>query len=218
MRRGKGGGSAKVREKERAVEADVSSRSAKEEAMLPKSNKMPGKRGIGRRAGTMTGLGKSLQKSPMLVRAKARKARKEKEQESGARMEKVMARITLRIPPRRIPTPPFPQSSLLQETLSLLCRTFPVSSRLRERKRTLQFLEISQNRFSWQLRMVMSYLTHALTPTSMVMDLGCTRAMTSWRAAKDLMEFCDKNPECGLWYQLDQTTSLFLSFSFERGE
>ena len=51
--------------------------------------------------------------------------------------------------------------------------------------------------------------THALTPTSMVLDLGCTRAMTSWRAAKDLMEFCDKNPDCGLWYRLDQTTSQF---------
>ena len=55
----------------------------------------------------------------------------------------------------------------------------------------------------------MSYLTHALTPTSMVLDLGCTRAMTSWRAAKDLMEFCDQNPDCGLWYRLDQTTSQF---------
>ena len=54
-----------------------------------------------------------------------------------------------------------------------------------------------------------SYLTHALTPTSMVLDLGCTRAMTSWRAAKELMDFCDKNPECGLWYRLDQTTSQF---------
>ena len=43
----------------------------------------------------------------------------------------------------------------------------------------------------------------------MVLDLGCTRAMTSWRAAKDLMEFCDKNPDCGLWYRLDQTTSQF---------
>ena len=55
----------------------------------------------------------------------------------------------------------------------------------------------------------MSYLTHALTATSMVLDLGCTRAMTSWRAAKDLMEFCDQNPDCGLWYRLDQTTSQF---------
>ena len=55
----------------------------------------------------------------------------------------------------------------------------------------------------------MSYLTHALTPTSMVLDLGRTRAMTSWRAAKDLMEFCDQNPDCGLWYRLDQTTSQF---------
>ena len=54
-----------------------------------------------------------------------------------------------------------------------------------------------------------SYLTHAVTPTSMVLDLGCTRAMTSWRAARDLMGFCEKNPNCGLWYRLDQSTSEF---------
>ena len=54
-----------------------------------------------------------------------------------------------------------------------------------------------------------SYLTHALTPTSMVLDLGCTRAMTSKRAAQELMEFCDAHPDCGLWYRLDQTTSQF---------
>ena len=29
----------------------------------------------------------------------------------------------------------------------------------------------------------MSYLTHALTTTSMIFDLGCARAMSSWRAA-----------------------------------
>ena len=56
----------------------------------------------------------------------------------------------------------------------------------------------------------MSYLTHALTPASMVLDLGRTRAMTSWRAAKDLMDFCDQDPDCGLWYRLDQTTSQFI--------
>ena len=54
-----------------------------------------------------------------------------------------------------------------------------------------------------------SYLTHALTPTSMVLDLGCTRAMASKRAAQGLMEFCDAHPDCGLWYRLDQTTSQF---------
>ena len=51
-----------------------------------------------------------------------------------------------------------------------------------------------------------SYLTHALTPTSMVLDLGCARAMTSKRAAQGLLEFCDAHPDCGLWYRLDQTT------------
>ena len=54
-----------------------------------------------------------------------------------------------------------------------------------------------------------SFLTHALTPTSMVLDLGCTRAMTSRRAAKDLMNFCDESPNCGIWYRLEQTTSQF---------
>ena len=54
-----------------------------------------------------------------------------------------------------------------------------------------------------------SYLTHALTPTSMVLDLGCTRAMTSKRAAQGLMEFCDAHPDCGLWYRLHQNTSQF---------
>ena len=39
----------------------------------------------------------------------------------------------------------------------------------------------------------MLYLTHALTPT-MVLDLGCTRAMTSWRAAKDLFFFSRVRP------------------------
>ena len=54
-----------------------------------------------------------------------------------------------------------------------------------------------------------SYLTHALTPTSMVLDLDGTRAVTSKRAAQGLMEFCDAHPDCGLWYRLDQTTSQF---------
>ena len=59
----------------------------------------------------------------------------------------------------------------------------------------------------------MSYLTHALTPASIVLDLGCTRAMTSW--SKDLMEFCDHHPDCGLWYRLDETTSQFTFASSE---
>ena len=39
-----------------------------------------------------------------------------------------------------------------------------------------------------------------LTPTSMVLDLGCTRAMTSRVAVQDLVKFCDQNNDCGIWY------------------
>ena len=52
------------------------------------------------------------------------------------------------------------------------------------------FMSVPEDQFS--------YLTHALTPTSMVLDLGCTRAMSSKRAAHGLMEFCDAHPDCGL--------------------
>ena len=45
------------------------------------------------------------------------------------------------------------------------------------------FMTVPENDFS--------YLTRALTPTSMFLDLGCTRAMTSWRAAQGLVEFRD---------------------------
>ena len=42
-----------------------------------------------------------------------------------------------------------------------------------------------------------SFIAQPLTPTSMVLDLGCTRAMASRVAAQDLMKFCDHNPDCG---------------------
>ena len=43
-----------------------------------------------------------------------------------------------------------------------------------------------------------AFITQPLTPTSMVLDLGCTRAMTSRVAAQDLMKFCDQKQ--GLWH------------------
>ena len=64
-----------------------------------------------------------------------------------------------------------------------------------------RFMSVPEDEFS--------NLTPALTPTSIVLDLGCTRAMTSKRAAQGLMEFCDAYPDCGLSYRLDQTTSQF---------
>ena len=42
-----------------------------------------------------------------------------------------------------------------------------------------------------------SSLMYALIPASMLLDLGYIRAMTSWRIAKDLIEFYDQNPDCG---------------------
>ena len=51
-------------------------------------------------------------------------------------------------------------------------------------------------------------ITQPLTPTSMVLDLGRTRAMTSRVAAKDLMKFCDQNKDCGIWYHTAETVHL----------
>ena len=53
------------------------------------------------------------------------------------------------------------------------------------------------------------FITQPLTPTSMVLDLGCTRAMTSRVAVQDLMNFCEKNTDYGIWYTTDETTSQF---------
>ena len=54
-----------------------------------------------------------------------------------------------------------------------------------------------------------AFITQPLTPTSMALDLGCTRAMTSRVAAQDLMKFCDQNKDCGSWYQAAETQSQF---------
>ena len=52
-------------------------------------------------------------------------------------------------------------------------------------------------------------------PTSMVLDLGCTRAMTSRVAANSLMKFLDENVNLGLWYRIEETSS---QFSFANSE
>ena len=54
-----------------------------------------------------------------------------------------------------------------------------------------------------------AFITQPLTPTSMVLDLGCTRAMTSRVAAQDLMKFCDQNKDCGIWYNIAESQSKF---------
>ena len=54
-----------------------------------------------------------------------------------------------------------------------------------------------------------AFISQPLTPTAMVLDLGCTRAMASRVAAQDLMKFCDDNPNCGIGYTIAETTSQF---------
>ncbi|OLP80662.1 hypothetical protein AK812_SmicGene38896 [Symbiodinium microadriaticum] len=54
-----------------------------------------------------------------------------------------------------------------------------------------------------------AFITQPLTPTSMMLDLGCTRAMTSRVAAQDMMKFCDQNKDCGIWYHTAGTQSQF---------
>eukprot|EP00439_Symbiodinium_sp_Y106_P031469 s5235_g3.t1 len=54
-------------------------------------------------------------------------------------------------------------------------------------------------------KMEEAFISQPLTPTTMVLDLGCTRAM----ASRDLMKFCDDNPNCGIWYTIAETTSQF---------
>ncbi|CAE7861040.1 unnamed protein product, partial [Symbiodinium necroappetens] len=54
-----------------------------------------------------------------------------------------------------------------------------------------------------------AFITQPLTPTSMALDLGCTRAMTSRVAAQDLMKFYDQNKDCGSWYHAAETQSQF---------
>ena len=159
------------------------------------------------------GPGKKL-KNPMPPKEKERKERKVKEKASGARMEKVMARITFPTQLQKVQVLPLLNQKQLPRQLSSPCATFPVSLRSRERKRFKSVQDDVPQLLTEQVYMATpesetSYLTHALTPASMVLDLGCARAMTSWRAAKDLMEFCDQNPDCGLWYRLDQTVSTF---------
>ena len=63
-----------------------------------------------------------------------------------------------------------------------------------------------------------AYLAHELSPTMMVLDLGCTRAMTSRSAADALMKFCDQNPHEGLWYRLEGTSSMFTFANSESTE
>ena len=53
-----------------------------------------------------------------------------------------------------------------------------------------------------------AYLSQPLSPTSLVLDLGCTRAMASRTASQNLMDFFDKSG-CGIWYRVAETLLSF---------
>ena len=172
---------------------------------------MLGKHGTGKiKAGMKIGPGKNNQKNPTPPKEKARKERKAKEKVSGAKMEKVMARVTLPTQLQKVQlltSQPKPIAASTFFTMHNFSNLFEIEKKEEVPNDVPQLL--TEQIFVATPETETSYLTHALTPTSMVLDLGCTRAMTSWRAAKDLMKFCDQNPACGLWYRLDQTTSQF---------
>ena len=107
------------------------------------------------------GPGKNSLKNPMLPKEKERKGRKAKEKGNGARMEKVMAKITFRKLLQKVQLLHLPSRSQLPHQPSSPCTNFPVSLRLRERKRfMMMFLNISQNMSSWQLLRVRRLSSH----------------------------------------------------------
>ena len=46
-------------------------------------------------------------------------------------------------------------------------------------------------------------------PTVCILDLGCTRAMGSLRAAEAFCSYVDSHPNSGLWYEIQPTSSRF---------
>ena len=105
--------------------------------------------------------GKNNLKNPMPPKEKERKERRAKEKGSGAKMEKVMARITFRMQPQKVQLLQLPSQSQLPHQPSSQCANFPVSLRLRERKRfMIMFLNISQNMSSWRLLRVRRLTSH----------------------------------------------------------
>ena len=122
---------------------------------------MLGKHGIGKiKAGMKIGPGKRL-KNPTPPKEKERKERKAKEKASGAKMEKVMARITFLTQLQKVQVLQLLSQKQLPHQLSSPCTTFPVSLRLRERKRfKMMLLNFSQNKSIWQLLRVRCHTSH----------------------------------------------------------
>ena len=153
--------SVRAKEKEKDEAAVGSSRRRKAAATRLKISLLLGKHGIGKiKARMKIGPGKK-QKNPMPPKEKERKGRKAKEKASGARMVKVMARITFPMQLQKVQVLPLHSQKQLPHQLSSLCTTFPVSLRLRERKRfQMMFLNHSQDGSIWPLQRVRRLTSH----------------------------------------------------------
>ena len=128
----------------------------------------------------------------MQPRAKERKERRAKEKASMARRKEKMEKEAPRME---------------QPILQILPKVAPL---LLPQRLSTPTTWTSTTFLSWPPRIMKHPSSRSrLTPTSMVLDLGCTRAMTSRVAAQDLMKFCDQNKDCGIWYNIAETQSKF---------
>ena len=92
---------AEEKEKARTEEAAASFGRRKARVISLKNNQMLGRHGIGKiKAGKKIGPGRNNWKNPMQPKEKERKA---KEKASGAKMAKVMARITFQMQLQKVP-------------------------------------------------------------------------------------------------------------------
>ena len=172
--------------------------------MLLKNNKMLGKHGIGKMlAGTTThGPGKNQQKSPMQPKEKGRKKKREGQMEvEFQRWKKRWRQGQL----HAATDAPQPRSSMTPQTFF----TMHAFYNLLLENGSKEDLHVPHDPCVQSFMCIPEIEFSYLAPSSMVLDLGCTRAMSSKRAAQGLMEFCNAHPDCEFWYRLDHTTSQF---------
>ena len=130
MRRGKGGGKRKGKGKGKGRGGRRFFKKKKGRSHLTEEQSDAWQAWIGKtKAGMKIGPGKRL-KNPMPPEEKERKERKEKEKERGAKMGKVMARITFPMQLQKVQVLPLLIQNLLPHQLSSQCTSFPVSLRL----------------------------------------------------------------------------------------
>ena len=168
-------------------EESASSSGRKAGLTLPMTRRMPGKlRDNGRTVNGMINNGMTGPgMSPKKLGQPKEKERKERRGKGKASMGKTEERTESPVPKTGLPSLPIQ----------------PKAVPLLPQRSSFSFLATEEEKTS--------FIAQPLTPTSMVLDLGCTRAMASRVAAQDLMKFCDHNPDCGIWYHVAETTSQF---------